>query len=42
MIFVHFNDLKYSYLTMKILSKITDLYTVKRFQVLLSNNENSI
>ena len=42
MISIQFNDIKYCYLTIKILFKINDLYTDKRFQVLLSNNKNSI
>ena len=39
---IQLNDFKYCYLTIIILFKINDLYTVKRFQVLLSNNNNSI
>ena len=42
MICIQLNDFKYWYLTIKILFKINDLYTVKRFQVLLSNNKTSI
>ena len=42
MISIQFNDFKYCYLTIKILFKINDLYTVKRFQLLLSNNDISI
>ena len=42
MICIQLNDFKCCYLTMKILFKINDIYTVKRFQVLLSNNKNSI
>ena len=42
MICIQLNDFKYWYLTIKILFKINDLYTVKRLQVLLSNNKTSI
>ena len=42
MICIQLNDFKYWYLTIKILFKLKDLYTVKRFRVLLSNNKNSI
>ena len=42
MISIQLNDFKYCYLTIKILFKIHDLYIVKRFQVLLSYNNNSI
>ena len=42
MIFIQLNDFKYCYLTIIILFKINAFYTVKRFQVLLSNNKNSI
>ena len=42
MICIQLKDFKYCYLTIKILFKINDLYTVKRIHVLLSNNNNSI
>ena len=42
MICIELNDFKYCYLTIKILLKINDLYTVKQFQELLSKNNNSI
>ena len=42
MICIQLNDFKYCYLTIIILFKINDLYTVKQFQELLSNNNNSI
>ena len=42
MICIQLNDFKYCYLTIKIQFKINDLFTVKRFQVLLSNNKNSL
>ena len=41
MICTQLKDFKYCYLTIKILFKINDLYTVKQFQVLLSNNKYS-
>ena len=40
MICIQLNDFKYCYLTIKVLFKINDLYTVKRFQVLLSKKKN--
>ena len=42
MICIQLNNFKYCYLTINILFKINDLYTVKRLQVLLSNNKNAI
>ena len=42
MICIQLNDFKYCYLTINILFKIYDLYTLKQFQELLSNNNNSI
>ena len=42
MICIQLNDFKYCYLTIKILFKINDMNTGKRFQVLLSKNKNSI
>ena len=42
MICLQVNDFNFCYQTIVFLFKINDLYTAKRFQVLLLNNKNSI